>query len=166
LLLALGDRQLAAATASRALAAGMSEAARMHHPERAAVWLRRRVIRELPAAKRFRPRRTPPDAAALAELGAAPAVLEALAQLPFEQRAIFIAGEVERLDERDVAWMLGQPLSATRRALRDARARYLAATISALRASPSPAPRPGPIARRVEEATARTIGIAPAMRPR
>src|SRR5262245_49203152 len=65
LLLTLGDRAEAARLASDALDAGVARVDELRHPERAAAWLRRRVVDRARVS-----RAVPPDAHATADLGA------------------------------------------------------------------------------------------------
>lgn len=107
LLVTLGDQSEAARLAADALAAGADHTAELSHPERAAAWLRRRVVRE--ARHRTRGRAPLPGRrrAALDELNVDAAAFAALGALDIRQRAALVAITVERLDRRDVATIVG-----------------------------------------------------------
>lgn len=158
LLLTLGDASLAGAAASRALAAGTARADELRHPERAAAWLRARVLREV--RRSAAGHAVPVDIrhAALGSLQVGPAAVKALAQLPVEERAALVAGAIERLDITDVATVLGQSLGVTRDLLYVARTHYLAAASHELRENPIPSLPQGEISRRVDDAAAWAIG--------
>lgn len=123
LLLTLGDRALAARLTADALAEGAARAAELRHPERAAAWLRRRVVRDVP-----RRRRAPSPAeerGAFEEMDVDPAVIDGLAALSVSERAALIAADVERLDPRDVETVAGRGGAAGERLLVRARRRYV-----------------------------------------
>jgi DNA-directed RNA polymerase specialized sigma24 family protein len=126
LLLTLGDRATAARLSERALGAARGRLAELRHPERAAAWLRARVLRDTPRALGRRPGPAPDREAALAELGVDQAVLAGLQRLGTRERAAVIASTVERLDARDVATVVGRDGPRLDRLLRSARSRYLA----------------------------------------
>jgi DNA-directed RNA polymerase specialized sigma24 family protein len=124
LLLTLGDTREAWRLTDDALADGTRELDALRHPERAAAWLRRRVV----MGSRRSPQAPGPSADFdLAELGADPAVVAGLAALDRRERAAIIASEIERLDTRDVATIVGREGGSLDRLLRSARARFLAA---------------------------------------
>src|SRR5262245_43953924 len=103
LLLTLGDRAGAARLASDALAAGAARVDELRHPERAAAWLRRRVV------DRARVGHDPPaDRGVVLDLGVDEATITALAALGRLERAALIASTVERLDRRDVGTIVGR----------------------------------------------------------
>jgi DNA-directed RNA polymerase specialized sigma24 family protein len=158
LLLAIGDRGLAGAAASRALTAGTARADQLRHPERAAAWLRARVLREMQRSAGGRPAAIGPREPALAELRVAPAAVDALAQLPLEERAALIAGAIERLDLADVATVLGRQMGATRTTMRAARMHYLAAAGRHLDETAIGSLPSGDLWRRVEGAAAWAVG--------
>ncbi|HEX6656002.1 MAG TPA: hypothetical protein VF153_07305 [Candidatus Limnocylindria bacterium] len=158
LLLTLGDRRAAGLAAGGALSAGAAQAGQLRHPERAAAWLRAAVLRDVRRAGAMRPQSVDARRAALAALGVADGLTDALAQLPLEQRAGLIAGMVERLDIRDVATVLDRSVSATRRVLREARISYLSIASGWLRATPDAALPAGELSRRVDEAAAWAVG--------
>lgn len=122
LLLTLGDRPAAARLSSEALAAGSARIGELRHPERAAGWLRRRVVADARVARNQRG-----DGRALMELGADEPVIASMAALDRLERAALIASAIERLDPRDVAVIVGRDGSALDRLLRRARERYLRA---------------------------------------
>ena len=127
LLLTLGDRPQAARLAESALAGASSRVGELRHPERAAAWLRRHVVR---GARTGRLGRRAP-AKRLAELGADAAMMRALASLTLRERAALLALEVERLDRRDVASVVAHDGSALEDLLRRARERYFRAFVEA-----------------------------------
>jgi hypothetical protein len=106
LLMTLGDQAVAARLASEALAAGSARVAELSHPERAAAWLRQRVVRE---AERRRSQAARPDRrrAALEELGVDDAAFAGLSALSHRERAALVVTTIERLDRRDVATIIG-----------------------------------------------------------
>ena len=108
LLLTLGDRPQASRLAESALARASGRVGELRHPERAAAWLRRHVVR---GARTGRLRRRAP-ASRLAELGADAAMMRALASLSPRERAALLASDVERLDRRDVASVVARDGSA------------------------------------------------------
>ena len=154
LLLAKGPR--AASIAAAALAEGVERAGELRHPERAAAWLRSRVVRlarRAPASKVV----TPVERAALAELGVSPAAAEALSGLALPERAALIASSVERFSIADVASILGRDQAATLRVLRSARRRYVEAVTPQLDDG-GRAPLDGELAARVERLARGAIG--------
>ena len=127
LLMTMGDRALAGALAADALAAGTRHATALRHPERAAAWLRRRVLRTMP--RRSQPRPGSPDherRAVLAALGVDEATYDVLARFSMEQRAALIAGEVEGLSPLDLEVVLGVGASSVRRRVAETRRVFLA----------------------------------------
>ena len=143
LLLTLGDRSMAATLASEALAAGVEHLDELRHPERAAAWLRRRIVEE---ARTLRPHEASTAEAAVAVLGADAAMLQALARLGRSERAALIASVIERLDRRDVGLIVGRSGGALDRLIRRARDRYAAAF-----PAPEPAAPGGPIVSHIHE---------------
>jgi DNA-directed RNA polymerase specialized sigma24 family protein len=95
---------------------------------------------------------------ALGELQVAPAAIDALGQLAFEERAALIAGAIERLDLADVATVLDRKLGTTRQLLRTARLHYLAAAGRSLDAVSVPALPAGELWQRVEREAAWAVG--------
>jgi DNA-directed RNA polymerase specialized sigma24 family protein len=144
-LLTLGDRKLAAYLAAEALAAGAQQHDELRHPERAAAWLRARVLRHL------RPERSPKldeaRRATLAALGVAERASTALALLTPRERAGLIAEHVEALEPLDVATVIDRDGQRLTRLLARARARY--ASAFAREAEAASPPDDGPLAARV-----------------
>src|SRR5688500_17359124 len=126
LLLTLGDQPGAARLAADALAAGSARTSELSHPERAAAWLRQRVVRE---AGRRRSEMTRPDRrrAALEELGVDDAAFAGLRALNLRERAALVATTVERLDRRDVATIIGLDGTRLERHIRRASRRAMRA---------------------------------------
>ena len=120
LLLTLGDRPAAARLATDALAAGAERVDELRHPERAAAWLRRRVVDR---ARVSRGVAADPDV--VLDLGADEATVTALASLARLERAALIASTVERLDPRDVATIVGRDGSRLDRLLVRARQSFI-----------------------------------------
>jgi hypothetical protein len=162
LLVALGDREAAGRAASSALAAGLSRAHELRHPERAAAWLRAEVVRDL---RRRRLALADPATreGVLATLGATPAACRALGSLSLLERAAIVAEAVERLDPIDVETVIGKPHAAAHRILRSAREAYLRACLAASagasdRLSERSQPEAeGELARRVAAITSRVL---------
>jgi hypothetical protein len=86
--------------ARRALAEGTDRAGELRHPERAAAWLRARVLRQLRSSGE-RPSGVRERHAVLSELGLAEPAADALAQLSLSERAALIAAAVEDLAMAD-----------------------------------------------------------------
>jgi DNA-directed RNA polymerase specialized sigma24 family protein len=152
LLLTLGDRGRAAQLASEALAAGSDHVPELRHPERAAAWLRARVLHgagsddgRLDADERLE---------SLADLHVGPAALAGLAGLTRVERAGLIATAIERLDRRDVAVIVGRDGDRLEKLLRRARRRYLEGSTATPDEHLGP---PGPIGQRILESAARTM---------
>ncbi|MGI8998101.1 MAG: sigma factor-like helix-turn-helix DNA-binding protein [Candidatus Limnocylindria bacterium] len=122
LLLTLGDRIHGALVASQALADGGERSGELRHPERAAAWLRQRVLRQM-RNRRHTPPGSPRDRS-LEELGADACVIGALGELRVRERAALIASDIEGLDQRDVGTIVGIDGAAMERLLRRARLRY------------------------------------------
>jgi DNA-directed RNA polymerase specialized sigma24 family protein len=151
LLVTLGDHQQAARIATTALSEGAGRASTLRHPERAAAWLRARVLRL--AARRL-PRRAPGDndrRAALSELGVNAACGVALGALSSIERAALVAVDTEGLAPLDLEVVLGRGASASRRILARARRRYVEGFLAA-RGTAGESELRGPIAERVHEA--------------
>jgi DNA-directed RNA polymerase specialized sigma24 family protein len=154
LLITLGDRGLAARLAGEALSAGGERVSELSHPERAAAWLRQRVLR---LARRDirrgagggRHRR-----AALEELGVDAAAFAALAGLDVVERAALVASTIERLDAGDVATIVGQDGARLDRLVRRSRS---AAIESGTRAIGEGVRDGGPIADRVNAIASRAM---------
>lgn len=156
LLLALGDREVAARLAAEAIAAGSARTTELRHPERAAAWLRARVMRDAPGRlRRVRPHTRPERHLALAELGADEAAIAGFEALDVRGRAAVVATAVERLDRRDVATIVGADGIRLDRLLKRATARYVRAVAAVRGDVPS---EDGPITSRVRSVTARALG--------
>ena len=153
LLLTLGDRFQAAHLADEALDVGCARMTKLRHPERAAAWLRARVVRKA------RLRRGSDDEAAarlagLSDLAVDEAILLALSSLTNLERAALVASAIERFDLRDVATIAGRDgarLDALLRAARKSFAAWHAA------ASPLAEPPSGPITDRIRDIAARAM---------
>ncbi len=157
-LLTVGDRSRAASLAAVALAEGTFRVDELRHPERAAAWLRSRVLR---AARRTREsglhsRRE--RHAALVELGLSEPAIATLEGLSIEDRAAIVASLVERFSPVDVAAILGRDVKATRRIVRTARRRYLAAALHWMAYEPDGPFRAGEIATRVDAVAQGAVG--------
>ncbi len=114
--------------ASEALAAGAAQADALRHPERAAAWLRARVLRALQhGVSRDESMPAPERQRALARLGVDAAAYEGLAALSPTGRAAVVASAIERFESIDIETILGATPTAARRVLAQARARYLEA---------------------------------------
>jgi hypothetical protein len=158
LLVALGDRTRAARAASAAVAAGAERAVELRHPERAAAWLRRRVLRSLRRTRASRHTARAERHATLVEIGTADAAIAALEGLTEVRRAALVAGLVERFALTDVATILGTDLLGAQRALSGARREYLTATSQWLQELPSAAISGGSLADRVDQVASRAVG--------
>lgn len=154
LLVTLGDRPRASAAAGRALAEGSRRMSELRHPDRAAAWLRSRVLRRL-SGGHFSASLGP-----LRALGVDDALLEALRELPVRERAALVASSVEGFDALDVATILGVSSVAARRLLSAARRRFA----TAYAAAPDDELRYGPLADRVLLVAARGFAPRPAAR--
>lgn len=127
ILVTLGDRQAAEQAAGFALGAGAEQAAALRHPERAAAWLRERVLRGLHQRRSLGRSAPPVEArrAALAALGVDDAVYLGLASLSGDARAALVASDIERFEPIDVETILDVAPAAARHAVSEARNRYL-----------------------------------------
>jgi hypothetical protein len=153
LLVTLGDRPAAAGAANRALAAGAARLSDLRHPERAAAWLRARVLADARRASRSRGRRSAVEArAALEIMGVDAAMLSGLAVLSVRERGAIVADWVERLDRRDVATVVGLDGARLDRLVRRARSRYAAEVADAPDALTD-----GPTAMRIRTAAKRVL---------
>jgi DNA-directed RNA polymerase specialized sigma24 family protein len=126
LLLTLGDRPVAARLASDALLAAGERIGELRHPERAAAWLRARVVRTGRAMSRTAPRGSD-RLDALDRLGVDRATFAGLAALSQQERAALIATSIERLDRRDAATIVDIDGQGFDRLVVRARRRYAAA---------------------------------------
>lgn len=158
LLLSVGDRPRAARAAVEALAEGAVRAAELRHPERAAAWLRARVVRSL---RRVSSRRNEiaedERRAVLGELGAADAVYEGLAALPLRERAALVANDIERFHPLDVETIVGVADGSSRQLAGRARKRYMAAAAASLSARQLGALPGSELAERVGAAAERAL---------
>lgn len=153
LLIALGDAALAARLSSGALLAAARHGAELRHPERAAAWLRGRVL--LAAPRRDSPIPVQARLAALAPIGVDGAAMAGLASLDRLERAVIVATTIEGLERNDVAAMVGREGPALDRLVHRARRRYLDAAGRALDLGPHPVP--GPTRRLIAAAAARAM---------
>jgi hypothetical protein len=151
LLLTLGDLDRASRLAGDALGAGLARVDELRHPERAAAWLRARVVKAARSRPAANARVSP---VALGGLGADPPVIAGLGALDVLERAALIATLIESLDPRDVAVVVGRDGARLRHLLTSARRRYLTAY---LRVAPE-SERGGPLADRLHEIGRRTVG--------
>lgn len=152
LLLTIGDRRRSISLTSDALAAADAHAGELRHPERAAAWLRARVV----AAFGRRDSRIDAHVRldALAALGVSSSVLAGLAALGPPERAALIASLIERLDDRDVATIVGRGGDRLDALLRRARQGFL----DGCAAAPDGPPRlGGPLTDLVHAAAARAM---------
>lgn len=152
LLLVLGEAPLAARLAGDALAAGTKKLEELRHPERAAAWLRARVVRQA-GSLRVSVATGDRRLATLRQIGAEPAVVAGLVALTVRERAAFIAASIERLDRRDVAAVVDVHGPALDHLLARARHRYAAAHAAA---APSD-DVPGPLVAALEATVARAL---------
>lgn len=129
LLLVLGDRRTAAELTEASLREAASHLEELRHPERAAAWLRHRVLR----LARGRQTRVGPRErlAALDPLDTDATVLAGLQALGLRERAGLIAATVERFEDLDVGTVVGQQGQRLHDLLHRARRHYLAAAARA-----------------------------------
>jgi hypothetical protein len=126
LLVTLGDRALADRLAADALDAGARHADALRHPERAAAWLRGRVLRNVPGRGwRRRAPREEERRATLAAIGVDAGTYDVLRRFTARQRATLVAGEVEGLSPLDLELVLGSGGRSVRRGLADTRQLFL-----------------------------------------
>lgn len=155
LLLVLGDAALAARLASGALLAAAGHADELRHPERAAAWLRGRVLSAAP--RRDTPIPAQRRLAGLEPLHVGGAVLAGLAGLDRLQRAAIIAASIEHLERNDVAAIVGREGPALDTLLRRARRRYLEGASRAVGRRGDTESGPGPTRRLIADAAARAM---------
>jgi hypothetical protein len=152
LLLTLGDEPQAATLTGSALREGGRRVSELRHPERAAAWLRARVVR---ASRETAAGESPAErTAVLRQLAVQDHVAAGLGSLDRLARAAVIAASIEGMSLPDVAAIVGQPARRVQRLLRDARAAYAHHAAAAM--SPDEAPR-GTTVDRVRSAVARTL---------
>jgi DNA-directed RNA polymerase specialized sigma24 family protein len=159
LLVSLGDRPRAARAAAEALEEGVRRSAELRHPERAAAWLRARVLRSL--RRGSPPRAGPGDRerrAVLRSLGAADPVFEGLAALPVVPRAALVASTVERFDPIDVETILGMQSGSSLRTVARARQRYVTAVTTAVHPQELADAPGGELGDRIRAVAGRAIG--------
>ncbi len=148
LLVTLGDEALAASLAADALDTGARHADALRHPERAAAWLRGRVLRGVPRRTSRRGAATEDERrATLATLGVDDATYDVLERFSVPQRAALVAGEVEGLAQLDLELVLRSSGGSVRRRLADTRRLFLERRMAA--AQPTVAPDPGSLERRI-----------------
>lgn len=152
LLLTLGDRALAARLSAQALATGAARGGELRHPERAAAWLRARILAALP--HRMREPSPADERVALEPLGVDRAVIDGLAALSVRERAALVASEIERLDPRDVEVIVGRSGRRFERLLAGARGRYVRAHAAAPLADDT---SDGPLVARIRAAAERAL---------
>lgn len=154
LLVTLGDQALAARLASEAIAEGSARSDELSHPERAAAWLRRHVVRSAGGRMRDSPATAGRRRAALEALDVDGVAFASLAALEVRERAAVAAHTVERLDLRDVATIVGLDGTRLRRMLRRAHAKAMQSAGRALDLRPH---EEGPITTRIRASAARTM---------
>lgn len=154
LLVTLGDGARAARLAAQALESGAAAAADLRHPERAAAWLRARVVREDRRRRRSPVRTASARLAALSGLDVDQQTFAALSSLRHLERAALVAAVIERLDIRDVATIVGRGGGRLDALLRDARRRYLAGYAGD---STELGPASGPITKTIRDVATRAM---------
>lgn len=159
LLVTLGDERIAERAAGEALFAGSGRASELRHPERAAAWLRARVLQSVRRRLPLGPRPTAVERhAALRPLGVDRAVFHGLEGLRPALRAALVASAVERFEPIDVETILGSGPARTRRLIEEARRRYLVAVAAGPASELDDAlPAIGELAQRVETIAARAL---------
>jgi DNA-directed RNA polymerase specialized sigma24 family protein len=161
LLVTLGDLERATPVAVEILEHGARRAAELRHPERAAAWLRARLVRRLGGGWRLGAAPPEPERrAVLRQLGAADLLFDGLAALPIKQRAALVASAVERFDPGDVETIVGLRPGSGPRVVGRARERYLAAVSGAVPAHALGAAPGGLLGDRIREVAGRTMGEA------
>jgi DNA-directed RNA polymerase specialized sigma24 family protein len=152
LLATLGDRRRAASLTGDALAAGTARTEELRHPERAAAWLRRQVMRE---AVRGRSADAPSAAGVdLQEIGVNAPILAGLSALTTRERGALVAASVERFDRRDVATIVDVDGARLDRLIGRARGRFAVAVADAL---DEDSMREGPWVARIRDIAARAL---------
>ena len=155
LLVTLGDGPLAARAADEALTAGAPLAAtRLAHPERAAAWLRARVLGRVRGKVHRDSGLEPRRIRSLESLGVDRAAMAGLARLGLRERAALVTSTVERLDPRDVATVVGSEGTRLERLVR--RARRKAAWAAAATVA-EPMPVDGPLVSTIRTIAERTL---------
>jgi DNA-directed RNA polymerase specialized sigma24 family protein len=151
LLLCLRDEELAGRLAADALAQGSSRVDSLGHPERAAAWLRGEVYRSWVPTHRSA---NAPPSAALVAMGVDERSMAALDALDAKERAALVAADIERLDRRDAATVIGAGERQVGRVIDRARRRYLDAFAQA--ADPDHVPE-GPLVRHIQREATRLL---------
>jgi DNA-directed RNA polymerase specialized sigma24 family protein len=164
LLVALGDRSVAANAAAEALAEGAQRLAELRHPERAAAWLRGRVTRSLAHAGRRSVDTDDERRLALGAIGVTDAAFDGLATLSVRERAAFVAAMIEHMDPIDVETIIGADAGAVHRVVDRARRSYLATAVRGLATEQSRLPAAGAtsglLATRIDAVASRTgLGV-------
>lgn len=159
LLVSLGEAALSERVTAEALEAGAAQVDALRHPERAAAWLRARVLRGLHQGVGRGPAPTVAQRReALAPLGVDDAIYEGLAVLSIESRAALVASAVERFESIDTETIIGSSPPAVRRVIARARDRYLQTVHGRPTDKPAPhQPPDGSLASRVREVTDRAM---------
>ena len=154
LLVTLGDRARAARLTSDALAAGTARTEELRHPERAAAWLRRQVMRHAGRGPSSVDRSAAAPGLALEEMGVDAPVFAGLSVLTTRERGALVADSVEGLDQGDVATVVGVDGARLDRLLGKARDRYAVAVADALDEG---SPHEGPRVARIRAIAARAL---------
>lgn len=124
LLVTAGDRRRAAAASAAALRDAGGRIDELRHPERGAAWLRTHVLRSIRGG---RPAPPAEAAAALRDLGVEEHTRVGLGALDRTARAVLVLADIERMDHRDVAAVIGRPGPTVERILQRARLRFAVA---------------------------------------
>jgi DNA-directed RNA polymerase specialized sigma24 family protein len=149
LLVTLGDQALSASLAADALGEGTLQADVLRHPERAAAWLRARVLKSTP--RRVSRRRAPTDEermAALAAIGVDGLTYRTLASLTVEERAALVASSLEGFAALDMEEILGSGARDARRRVSEARTKFFERHVASKHAMNG---QIGPLGSRVSE---------------
>jgi DNA-directed RNA polymerase specialized sigma24 family protein len=156
LLLTLGDGHRAAWLASAALDSGTSRTPELRHPERAAAWLRARVLdAHHPARGRSSATIAPERLIALDAIGVDERVATALAALDVRERATLIADQVERFNLHDTGTIVGRNGRRLAALMTGARRRYADSFVA--QEGGRPGSFDGPLGRRIRAIAARAL---------
>jgi DNA-directed RNA polymerase specialized sigma24 family protein len=157
----LGETHEAERAAGEALAAGAEQADALRHPERAAAWLRARVLLGLRQSSRATSMLDAVRREALAALGAGEAVFRGLAPLRVDARAALVASAIERFEPIDIETILGAGAAVARRRIAEARHQYAQAVGAPPDGEPGTSPEQpdGELAVRVLGIAARTMAV-------
>lgn len=154
LLLTLGDRARAARLTAGALSEADDLVGELRHPERAAAWLRARVVRDVNRQRRSSEPRRSERLTILDPMNVDEAILAGLASLGLRERAALVAANIERLRLPDVAVVVGR----NERQLSDLLARARASYLRAYAAAADDAQRPaGPTIDRIRDIAQRAM---------